>query len=246
MKVKILDSRSEKNGYLLQANDGETLMIECGVDFKEVKKALDFDISNISGCLVSHEHKDHSKYIDKALDAGIDCYMSQGTKEALGLDHHRAIILGEFEKISIGTYKVMTFNTKHDCRQPVGFLVQHNEMGLLLFATDTYYLEYNFEGLNHIFIECNYAKDILYKNVEQGIINKMLKDRTLKSHFELENLKGFLRANDLREVRNICLLHLSDNNSDAERFKSEIEELTNKNIVIADKGIEINLDLYPF
>ena len=141
--------------------------------------------------MVTHEHKDHAGYVQKLLEAGIDCYMSKGTKEVLELNHHRAIILGEFQKISIGGYKVMAFDTKHDCRQSVGFLVHHKEMGLMLFATDRYYLKYNFEGLNHIFIECNYAKDILNNNVELGIINNKLKNRTLRSHFELENVKAF-------------------------------------------------------
>jgi len=140
----------------------------------------------------------------------------------------------------------MAFDTKHDCRQPVGFLIQHKEMGLMLFATDTYYLKYNFEGLNHIFIECNYAKDILNNNVELGIINSKLKNRTPRSHFELENVKNFLKSNDISSVRNICLLHLSDRNSDAERFKKEIEQLTDKNVVIAEKDTEIDLNLVSF
>lgn len=246
MKVKILGSSSFGNCYLLQANNGEVLIIECGVDFKEVKKALNFDLKNIVGCLITHEHKDHSGYVQKVVDAGIDCYMSKGTKEALELNHHRAIILGEFQKISIGGYKVMAFDTKHDCRQPVGFLIHHKEMGLMLFATDTYYLKYNFEGLNHIFIECNYAKEILNKNVGLGIINKTLKNRTLKSHFELENVKSFLKANNLSAAINICLLHLSDSNSDARRFEQEIKELTGKNVVVADKNVEIDLNLFLF
>ena len=56
-------------------------------------------------------------------------------------------------------------------------------MGLMLFATDTYYLKYNFEGLNHIFIECNYAKDILNNNVELGIINKTIEKQNFKKSF---------------------------------------------------------------
>ena len=246
MKVKILGSSSTSSCYLLEAEDSETLMIECGVDFKEVKKVLNFNLRSVAGCLITHEHKDHSGYVQKVLEAGIDCYMSKGTKEVLGLNHHRVNILGEFAKISIGGYKVMVFDTKHDCRQPFGFLIHHKDMGLMLFATDTYYLKYNFEGLNHIFIECNYAKDILDKNVELGIINNMLKNRTLRSHFELENVKNFLKSNDISSVRNICLLHLSDRNSDAERFKKEIEQLTDKNVVIAEKGTEINLNLFSF
>nr|WP_312577709.1 MBL fold metallo-hydrolase [Sedimentibacter sp.] len=246
MKIICLGSSSSGNCYLLKSNGGETLMLECGIDFREVKKSLNFDISNISGCLITHEHGDHSKYLQKVMNFGIECYMSNGTKEVLALNHHRAIILGKNQIQTIGQYEIMAFSTKHDCADPIGFLIHHREMGLMVFATDTYYLEYSFEGLNHIFIECNYSKDILNKNVELGLINKTLRDRTLKSHFELGNVKDFMKANDLSSVRNICLLHLSDRNSDAERFKKEIEEFTSKNVVIADKDVEIDLNLFPF
>ena len=55
----------------------------------------------------------------------------------------------------------------------------------------------------------------------------------LRSHFSLENVKEFLQANDLSKVQEIWLLHLSDGNSDAERFKREIQELTGKVVYIA-------------
>lgn len=46
-----------------------------------------------------------------------------------------------------------------------------------------------------------------------------------------------LKANDLSKVREIWLLHLSDGNSDAERFKREVMELTGKPVYIAlEKG----------
>jgi phosphoribosyl 1,2-cyclic phosphodiesterase len=64
-------------------------------------------------------------------------------------------------------------------------------------------------------------------------VSKALKSRLLKSHFSLENVKQFLRANDLSRVREIWLLHLSDGNSDAERFKREVMELTGKPTYIA-------------
>ncbi len=164
----------------------------------------------------------------------------------MNIEHHRLHVLPKLERTRIGSFTIMAFKTKHDCADPIGFLIYHLEMGLCLFATDTYYVEYTFENLNNILIECNYAKDILNKNVSDGIINKMLRDRTLKSHFELENVKGFMKANNLSGVRNILLLHLSDRNSGAGRFKKEIEDLTGIKTTIADKGVEIDLSLYPF
>lgn len=56
MKLKVLGSGSNANCYLLQSNSGETLIIECGVHLKEIKKALNFNMRNVVGCLISHEH----------------------------------------------------------------------------------------------------------------------------------------------------------------------------------------------
>ena len=85
-------------------------------------------------------------------------------------------------------------------------------------------------------VECNYALDILQKNVTAGLVPTALKDRVLRSHFSLENVKEFLKANDLSKVQEIWLLHLSDGNSDAGRFKREIQELTGKEVYIARKN----------
>lgn len=49
----------------------------------------------------------------------------------------------------------------------------------------------------------------------------------------LETVKGFLAANDLSRVREIWLLHLSDDHSDAERFRREVMELTGKEVHVA-------------
>lgn len=55
MKLKILSSSSNANGYILESNDG-ILIIECGVKLIEVKKQLDFNISKIRGVILTHEH----------------------------------------------------------------------------------------------------------------------------------------------------------------------------------------------
>ena len=59
--------------------------------------------------------------------------------------------------------------------------------------------------------------------------------RVMKSHMSIETAKEFLRVNDLSQVREIWLIHLSDGNSDAERFKREVAELTGKMVFVADK-----------
>jgi len=55
MKLKVIGSGSTGNSYILE-NNTEALLIEAGVSFKKVKEALNFNMGNIVGMLVSHAH----------------------------------------------------------------------------------------------------------------------------------------------------------------------------------------------
>jgi len=232
IEIKALASGSRGNCYYV--TDGiAPVLLECGIGWKEIQRGLNFRTSQIASCLVSHEHQDHCKSIKDVMKAGIDCYMSQGTAEALNVSSHRLHIIKGLQRFQLGGWTVLPFGTQHDSREPLGFLLANDAGEKLLYATDTYYLKYKFRGLTHILVECNYALGILQKNVAAGLVPVAVKDRVLRSHFSLEHVKDFLRANDLSKVREILLLHLSDGNSDAERFKREVQSLTGKVVFVA-------------
>lgn len=175
---------------------------------------------------------DHSKAVKEIMRAGIDCYISAGTAEALGISGHRLNIIKAKQQFRIGTWTILPFETQHDAAEPLGFLLANQDGERLLYATDTYFIRYRFRGLTHIAVECNYSLDILRANVEAGLVEPALKNRILKSHFSLENVKKFLQANDLSKVQEIWLLHMSDRNSDAERFKRAVQELTGTEVYV--------------
>ena len=232
--IEITPLASGSTGNCYKVTDGRTpLLLECGIGLKEIQKGLNFRTSEIAACLISHEHKDHCKAIRDVLKAGIDCYISRGTAEALGLSGHRLHIIKAKQQFKIGSWAILPFETQHDAADPLGFLLANQDGEKLLYATDTYYIRYRFQGLTHIMIETNYSMDILRANVEAGLVGPALKTRIMKSHFSLENVKKFLQANDLSKVQEIWLLHLSDGNSDADRFKREIQELTGKPVYVA-------------
>lgn len=246
MKLKILGSSSAGNGYVFD-NGKEALLVECGVPYRGIQKAVDFDIARIKGCLVSHEHGDHAKHIDKLLKARIRCYMSKGTADVLRLNNNALVRqVRELETYQLGGFKIKGFSVQHDAAEPFGYLIYHEEMGITLFATDTYYLKCKFPGLSNILIECNYRLDILEENVEAGRIAKPQRDRTIKSHMSYDTCEEVLQANDLSKVNNIVLIHLSPGNSNAIAFKQGIKCLTGKNVHIADKGVVIDFNKSPF
>lgn len=233
IEISPLASRSSGNCYRI--SDGSTpLLLECGIPYKEIQKRLNFRVSDIAGCLVSHGHTDHSKAVKDIMRAGIDCYMSRGTVDELGISGHRIHIIKAKQQFQIGTWAILPFDTQHDAVEPIGLLLANQAEEKLLYMTDTMYCRYRFNGLTHIMIEANYSLDILKKNVSSGLVPPEMKKRILRSHMSLETVKEFLKANDLSKVRGIWLLHLSDGNSDAERFKREIQELTGKMVFIAD------------
>jgi phosphoribosyl 1,2-cyclic phosphodiesterase len=234
IRIKSLASGSAGNCYIV--SDGKTsLLIEAGIPIKKISKGIGFKLaSEVDGCFITHEHMDHSKSARDIMTAGIDVYTSQGTIEALELAGHRIHHIKSKHLFSISTWAIMPFDIQHDAAEPLGFLLQSQETKeKLVYITDSYYSRYKFRNLSYIMIEANYSMDILNENIRTGKIPAVMKNRLLQSHFSLENMKGFLKANDLSQVKEIWLLHLSDRNSNEELFKREIQELTGKPVYVA-------------
>jgi len=232
--VEITSYASSSRGNCYRITDGITpLLLEIGIPWKVVREKMNFQTSSLAGALITHSHNDHAGHVKDAIKAGIDCYMSQQTAEAKGLEGHRVKVIEPLKQFDVGSWAVLPFPTQHDCAGSLGFLLATQGGEKLLFITDSYYCKYLFKGLTHIMIECNHSTEILRNNVESDLLAREQKNRLMQSHFSLENVKKFLQANDLSKVQKIHLLHLSDSNSDAEYFKREIEKLTGKLVIVA-------------
>lgn len=247
MKLTILGSSSSGNCYVLKSDSGQYLVIECGVKFAKIKKAIDFDVRHCAGILITHEHGDHAGHVRDALKTSIPVYMSAGTKEAIGN-------VGTFEAKAIepnmitmiGEFRVLPFGVKHDAVQPFGFVIDHRECGRVMFATDTYFLPVRFAGLSNILIECNYKRDRLDQLFRAGKTPGKVRDRIIESHMEFDECVKILKETDLSGVVKIGLIHLSDANSDAEFFRSEVARITGKDVFVASPNMEIEFNKTPF
>lgn len=246
MVLKVLSSGSAGNCYILEASGGGKLIIECGIPMREIKQALNFNLHGVAGCLVSHRHQDHSKALQDILKCGIrvlsteDVFTSQNVK-------NRAFCksVEPMHGYAIGGYKVFVLPVVHDV-PCVGFIIEHMEMGRLLFITDTMMLEYRLPQLNHIMIEANYSDDILQENIGRGIVPSAVRERLLRSHMELQTCKDVLAQNDLSGVNEIILLHLSGNNSDPTEFTRQVCESTGKPVYVAKRGLTLDISKDPY
>lgn len=232
MDITVIASGSSGNAYRI--SDGDTaLLLDAGIPLQRIKQALNFRVRDLAGCLITHAHGDHAKAAGDLAKAGVDVYTSQGTIDACKLTGHRMKPAKALQEVMIGTFAVLPFDVQHDAPEPLGFLLTSRRTGeKLLYFTDTYYLKYRFTGLTHIMGECNYSMDIVEQSVRNGYIPPELVPRLVKSHMSLEHFLDLLKANDLHEVKQIYLLHLSNNNSDAERFREAVQKLTGTEVYV--------------
>lgn len=235
------------NCYILETKTSK-LILDAGIHMKEVEKALNFDFTDVVGCLITHEHQDHLKYFSDFLKKGINIYASEGTLQCTNVKHHRFKTVKAQQQFNIvADFTILPFKTQHDAKDPLGFLIQYNPTGeRLLYATDTYYLKYKFNKLNYLLIECNYNKLVAKHNSTIKVIGKARYTRLLESHMSLDALIKFLEMNDLSNVKKIMLCHLSDTNADEKVMQNTIQSKFKIDTEIATNGKLIDLDIYPF
>lgn len=241
IKIKSFGSGSSGNSYLI--DDGHSqLIIECGMSFKKVQQEMAFDFSKVVGCLISHEHRDHCKYVKQFIEkTGIDFYATEGTLNGLfddsvlrlsQNDYYRMNKIYYKETTKIGSWYVTPFETKHDVNEPCGFLIDNTSGDRLVFITDSYYVKYKFPNVSHMMIEANYDKEIIDSYMTSGFELKR-KGRLMESHFDFQRTLDFIKTNQSERLQEIWLLHLSDSNSDERAFKQRTQEVTGVPVYIA-------------
>ena len=228
MDIKVIASGSSGNAYLI--GDGHTLLLlDAGISFKRIQIGCGFRTSSIDGCLVTHRHGDHAASIPKLLQRGITVYSNA---DVAGL-YPGVQSVDALRKFRIGTFRVLPFEAEHDV-PCYGYQVTSTATDeKLVYITDSAYVRYTFTGLTHLMIEANYDEDIMLGNVRDEKIPFSLAERVAGTHMSIDTLIDLLRANDMTKVRQIYLLHLSDNNSDAEAFKRLVQQETGAEVYIA-------------
>ena len=220
MKLHVISSSSAGNCYVLES-EASALVIECGASPETMFARTGIDARKFVGAVVTHEHGDHAAHIGKYADRAIDVYASRGTLAACHIDKaYRAHALRPMQSVTVGDFVVRAFDVKHDAAEPFGYIIEHEECGKVLFATDTHFIRYNFKSLrlNHILIEANYSQEELDDNIARGAMNPAQAARVRTSHLSIDAACDMVKANETAELSTVVLLHLSNANSLADAF----------------------------
>jgi phosphoribosyl 1,2-cyclic phosphodiesterase len=245
MNLKVVNTGSKGNCYILTDSNGKSLIIECGVKYTEIKKALGFKTDNIEACIVSHYHFDHSMCIKELVENGIRVFGPAETFIKRGISSSfsnvEPITAGSHNRA--GAFQFIPFDLYHDC-QIFGYFIYHPEMGQVIFATDTSKIPYIFKDVKTFIVEANYCEGIVAKYELEKPDKTYVTKRVKNTHLSVQKCIQFLLSNDLSKTENIILIHLSDGNSHEVRFKDMVESATSKPVIVASQGMEISLNIF--
>lgn len=229
MKLTCLGSSSAGNCYLLTSNSGETLILDCGIPIKEIKKGLDWNIKGIVGVLCTHKHLDHSKSVKDFETMGIPI-----------CEPYKALLMNQFLANSYFTVRAFDLTTVdgrwthtdangEPC--PIfGFLITHPEMGKMLYITDCELIKWRFKDINHILLGVNYDKDLVDTDNPKA-------NHVFRGHLSIDTACDFVKANDSDSLQNVIMCHLSSENADKDSFIEKMKNAVNgANVDVADSG----------
>ena len=138
--------------------------------------------------------------------------MSQGTADALGVaDHPDTRILQHKVPTVICGWRVLPFHVIHDAAEPMGFMLdtgygaaavpdRHGLLAVPVRGPDPH------AGRVQLFGRA------LEDAIDEGRTHGAQRHRLRENHMSENTLVQLLQANDLRNLREIHLIHLSDSN----------------------------------
>lgn len=233
-ELHCIASGSAGNGYILTAGS-ERLIIECGVTDNEILKALDYDVSSVVGCVVTHAHKDHSKYIPQ-YQKFFTVYSNADVAER----YNGVVALQPRKRYAIGNFKVMPLEVPHgDC--PNFAYVIDFDGTRLVFATDLQKFPYTIANVDVLMLECNNTQERVLQNLMNGDDVMSAYD----THLELEDCVEAVERLGGQKLRKVLLLHLSKHNADRDQIKKRFAEIGIEP-EFASAGKIINIGKYDF
>jgi len=220
MEIKCITSGSSGNCYLLIQNN-ECLVLECGLKYKCIVKALinaTMPLNRVLGVICSHSHKDHSQSLADFQKVGIKTAAPKTIKSDFVIDSEHPI--------DAHSFSFLPFEVKHDT-ECYGFVIADSlDNTHTLFITDTGYLDLpdfvkNIQ-FDSVYIECNHIRKALDKKYQETNDYKYLRQGAY--HLSLKACKKMLKSLDLSKCKEINLIHFSKEVGYPELCKKDIEE----------------------
>lgn len=230
MYLKCLGSSSAGNCYLLTSESGETLILDCGIPIKAIKKGLNWNIKDVVGVLCTHKHLDHSKSVKDFETMGIPVFAPYRSLKPMIIGDYRLKIQA-FDLTTIDGNWTHTDANGEPC--PIfGFLITHPEMGKMLYITDCEVIKWKFKDINHVLLGVNYDKDLVDTDNPKA-------NHVFRGHLSIDTACEFVKSNNSNDLQNVIMCHLSSENADRDSFIEKMKKVAcGANVDVAERNKE--------
>lgn len=214
--MKIIFSKTGSNGNcsVIESANGKLLVIDCGIKYKTVDKAIGYRLHEAEGYLLTHNHKDHALYEKDFVKAGLENVSN----------------FVETESFILRPVEMVHTNSDGTPCKCYGYFIFDKYSGeKMLWATDSQYIKNQFPPLDFCCIECNYFETDEYDG-ELDYIEKSVEIRRARSHMSCESVCKFLEMQDLSKCKGIYLLHISGSVGEKGKLKmiDKVREILDK------------------
>lgn len=215
MRFSVLSSGSKANSTVIVGAQS-ALLVDCGLAAKTLEMrlaAVDVAPDSISGILVTHEHYDHVRGLERfSKRYKIPIFCNRSTRRAISGYTFETIDTGG--AFSVGEFTVRSFSISHDAVDPVGYSITGvgetfssiTDLGLI---TPT--IRDAIRRSHAVLLESNHDTELL---AECGY-PYALKQRIRSTHGHLNNAvaSGVLDEEFHSELTCVVLGHLSENSN---------------------------------
>ena len=235
MKFRTFSSGSKGNSSIVICGN-IILLIDAGISFlslKESMKNLNKKVDDITGILITHCHKDHTKGLATILkNTSLKVLIPEKMYDELRdiVPKNRVIFIKDNNKLLDVNIKLI--HTSHDVNCSVGYIIEHLDKSLV-YITDTGYLSKrvlnSITNKNIYLIESNHDEEMLMN----GPYPPFLKQRVIsdKGHLSNRATSEYLKELVGKDTKYILLAHLSEkNNTEELAFNSSKKVLKNKRV----------------
>ena len=228
IKFKMIASGSKGNSGIVLS--GETkLIIDMGISYLTLKKSLEgnsLSLSDFSGILITHCHKDHTSGLASLLKhTSLKVYIPEEMYESLKeiVPKDNCIFVPDI--FEINDTKIELIHTSHDAPYSVGFIINNKDKSIV-YITDTGYINRKYLkkmiGKDAYIIESNHDEIMLM----DGPYPRFLKERVIsdKGHLSNNTTAKYLSKIISNNTKYVVLAHLSETNNREELALNAMKE----------------------
>jgi len=227
-----------KGNALYLGTDQTKLLIDVGISYKALKERLgeiDVCLEEIDAVLISHEHSDHIRGLEKLCNTlQIPVFANSETAKAILSSFKmmpRFKIFSTGESFEFGDIQIHPFSVQHDTLDPVAFTF--HALGLKIgVCTDlgfvTTLVTSHLQGCDYLYIEANHEPSMVYACPRPPIYKQRVLGR--QGHLSNEMCAELLKNVKHPGLKHVYLAHLSEECNNPEVALKKVREHLEKEV----------------